>query len=77
MQKPLRLRAGGNGRRQFFLEDMIKGTDKGILVTRFWYIRLVDQQTLLLTGLTRDGTFISRTARSSSRSRISASMKAR
>jgi predicted Zn-dependent protease len=39
------------------LEDLIKGTEKGILVTRFWYIRLVDQQTLLLTGLTRDGTF--------------------
>jgi predicted Zn-dependent protease len=39
------------------LEDMIKGTEKGILVTRFWYIRNVDPQTLLLTGLTRDGTF--------------------
>ncbi|MDB5193358.1 MAG: peptidase [Segetibacter sp.] len=39
------------------LEDLIKGTDKGILVTRFWYIRNVDPQTLLLTGLTRDGTF--------------------
>ncbi|MES2645965.1 MAG: TldD/PmbA family protein [Bacteroidota bacterium] len=39
------------------LEDMIKNTDKGILVTRFWYIRFVDPQTLLLTGLTRDGTF--------------------
>ena len=39
------------------LEDMIKGTKKGILVTRFWYIRSVDPQTLLFTGLTRDGTF--------------------
>lgn len=39
------------------LEDMIKGTRKGILVTRFWYIRSVDPQTLLYTGLTRDGTF--------------------
>ncbi|WP_210486552.1 TldD/PmbA family protein [Rufibacter aurantiacus] len=39
------------------LEDMIKGTTKGILVTRLWYIRPVDPQTLLLTGLTRDGTF--------------------
>jgi predicted Zn-dependent protease len=39
------------------LEDMIKGTKKGILVTRLWYIRDVDPQTLLLTGLTRDGTF--------------------
>ena len=39
------------------VEDLIKGTEKGILVTRFWYIRSVDPQTLLLTGLTRDGTF--------------------
>jgi predicted Zn-dependent protease len=39
------------------LEDMIKDTKKGILVTRFWYIRPVDPQTLLYTGLTRDGTF--------------------
>jgi predicted Zn-dependent protease len=39
------------------LEELIKGTEKGILVTRFWYIRSVDPQTLLLTGLTRDGTF--------------------
>ncbi|WP_443943752.1 TldD/PmbA family protein [Pedobacter sp. AW1-32] len=39
------------------LEDLIKSTEKGILVTRFWYIRMVDPQTLLLTGLTRDGTF--------------------
>ena len=37
--------------------DLIKGTQKGILVTRTWYIRLVDPQTVLLTGLTRDGTF--------------------
>lgn len=39
------------------LEDLIKGTEKGILVSRLWYIRLVDPQSLLLTGLTRDGTF--------------------
>ena len=39
------------------LEELIKGTKKGILVTRLWYIRPVDPQTLLLTGLTRDGTF--------------------
>ncbi|WP_375417826.1 TldD/PmbA family protein [uncultured Hymenobacter sp.] len=37
--------------------DLIKGTAKGILVTRLWYIRPVDPQTLLYTGLTRDGTF--------------------
>ncbi len=39
------------------LEDLIKDTKKGILVTRLWYIRSVDPQTLLYTGLTRDGTF--------------------
>lgn len=39
------------------LEDLIKDTKKGILVTRLWYIRGVDPQTLLYTGLTRDGTF--------------------
>jgi predicted Zn-dependent protease len=44
---------GGNAS----LEDIIKGTEKGILVTKLWYIRRVDPQTLLLTGLTRDGTF--------------------
>jgi predicted Zn-dependent protease len=37
--------------------DMIKQTKKGLLVTRFWYIREVDPQTVLLTGLTRDGVF--------------------
>ena len=39
------------------LDDLIKNTKKGILVTRLWYIRSVDPQTLLYTGLTRDGTF--------------------
>ncbi|HXB91920.1 MAG TPA: TldD/PmbA family protein [Puia sp.] len=39
------------------IEQMIKSTEKGILVSRLWYIRMVDPQTLLLTGLTRDGTF--------------------
>lgn len=39
------------------LEDLIKSTKKGVLVTRLWYIRSVDPQTLLYTGLTRDGTF--------------------
>jgi predicted Zn-dependent protease len=40
------------------IEDMISDTRKGVLVTRLWYIREVDPQTLLLTGLTRDGTFL-------------------
>jgi predicted Zn-dependent protease len=37
--------------------DLVKSTERGILVTRTWYIRMVDPQTVLLTGLTRDGTF--------------------
>jgi predicted Zn-dependent protease len=40
------------------VDDMIRSTARGILVTRFWYIRPVDPRTLLLTGLTRDGTFL-------------------
>jgi predicted Zn-dependent protease len=44
---------GGTGT----VEDLIASTEKGILVTRFWYIRGVDPKTVLLTGLTRDGTF--------------------
>jgi predicted Zn-dependent protease len=40
------------------LEDMIASTERGILCTRFWYIRGVDQRTILFTGLTRDGTFL-------------------
>jgi predicted Zn-dependent protease len=38
--------------------EMIRTTPRGLLVTRFWYIRPVDPRTLLLTGLTRDGTFL-------------------
>jgi predicted Zn-dependent protease len=37
--------------------ELVRSTQKGILVTRTWYIRMVDPQTVLLTGLTRDGTF--------------------
>lgn len=40
------------------VEDMIRSTPRGILVTRFWYLRQVDPRTLLFTGLTRDGTFL-------------------
>ena len=38
-------------------QELIANTKKGVLVTRTWYIRLVDPQSVLLTGLTRDGTF--------------------
>ncbi len=37
------------------LEDMVKDTQKGLLVSRFWYIRTVDPRTAAFTGLTRDG----------------------
>jgi predicted Zn-dependent protease len=40
------------------LADMIGQTDRALLVTCFWYIRTVDPQTALLTGLTRDGVFL-------------------
>lgn len=40
------------------LRGMIQSTKKGILITRFWYIRLVDSQRIVLTGTTRDGTFL-------------------
>jgi predicted Zn-dependent protease len=40
------------------VEQMIAGTDRGILVTRLWYIREVDSYEKILTGMTRDGTFL-------------------
>ena len=40
------------------LDDLIAGTDRGLLVTRFWYIRTVNPQTVQLTGLTRDGVWL-------------------
>ena len=40
------------------VDDLIKGTTRGILVTRLWYLREVDPRTILYTGLTRDGTFL-------------------
>jgi predicted Zn-dependent protease len=40
------------------VNDMIKSTPRGVLVTRLWYLREVDPRTILYTGLTRDGTFL-------------------
>jgi len=40
------------------LEDMIASTGRALLLTCLWYIREVDPQTLLLTGLTRDGVYL-------------------
>ncbi len=38
--------------------DLVAGMEKGLLVTCLWYIREVDPQTMLLTGLTRDGVYL-------------------
>ncbi|HEX8696401.1 MAG TPA: TldD/PmbA family protein [Longimicrobium sp.] len=46
--------SGGNSS----VEEMIRSTERGLLVTRMWYIRGVDPRTILFTGLTRDGTFL-------------------
>jgi predicted Zn-dependent protease len=40
------------------VEEMISSTERGILVTRLWYIREVDPYEKILTGMTRDGTFL-------------------
>lgn len=37
------------------MAEMIAGMKRGLLISRFWYVRLVDPRTLVLTGLTRDG----------------------
>lgn len=40
------------------LDDLIRATERGLLITHFWYIRFVNPKTLQLTGLTRDGLFL-------------------
>ena len=40
------------------VEEMISSTERGLLVTRLWYIREVDAYEKILTGMTRDGTFL-------------------
>lgn len=40
------------------LTDLVSGIERGLLLTTLWYIREVDPQTLLLTGLTRDGVYL-------------------
>jgi len=45
---------GGTGS----VDDLVAKTDRGLLVTRFWYIRTVNPQTLQQTGLTRDGVWL-------------------
>lgn len=40
------------------IDEMVSTTERGILLSRVWYVRLVDPTTVLLTGMTRDGTFM-------------------
>ncbi len=40
------------------IEEMIAGTDRGVYVTRFWYTRTVHPREAVVTGMTRDGTFL-------------------
>lgn len=46
--------AGGNTS----LDEMIRSTERGVLLTRVWYVREVDPTTKIVTGMTRDGTFL-------------------
>lgn len=39
-------------------EDILSKIDYGLLINRFWYIRFVNRQELILTGMTRDGLFL-------------------
>jgi PmbA protein len=48
----------GEARDPATIEQMIGSTDRGVLVTRLWYIREVDPYEKILTGMTRDGTFL-------------------
>jgi predicted Zn-dependent protease len=40
------------------LDELIASTERGVLITRFWYIRGLNPRTMSYTGLTRDGTFL-------------------
>ena len=54
-EAPMNLVFGGGNSS---VEKMIAGTDRGLLVTRVWYIREVDPYEKIMTGMTRDGLFL-------------------
>jgi PmbA protein len=54
-EAPMNLVIAGGGAP---VAEMVEGTDRGILVTRLWYIREVDPYQKIFTGMTRDGTFL-------------------
>ncbi|MBZ5699604.1 MAG: TldD/PmbA family protein [Acidobacteriia bacterium] len=54
-EAPMNLVFGGGNSS---VDDMVRSTERGVLVTRLWYIREVDPYEKVLTGMTRDGTFL-------------------
>jgi predicted Zn-dependent protease len=54
-EAPMNLVIGGGNSS---IEEMIAGTDRGLLVTRLWYIRELDPYEKVMTGMTRDGLFL-------------------
>jgi predicted Zn-dependent protease len=54
-EAPVNLVFGGGGSS---VEKMVAGTERGLLVTRVWYIREVDPYEKVMTGMTRDGLFL-------------------
>ena len=57
-EAPLNIVFEGLGENTQTVDEMIVSTERGILVTRLWYIREVDPYEKILTGMTRDGTFL-------------------
>jgi PmbA protein len=54
-EAPMNLVFGGGDKS---VDEMVSSTERGVLVTRLWYIREVDPYEKVLTGMTRDGTFL-------------------
>jgi PmbA protein len=54
-EAPMNLVVGGG---KTSVEEMVAGTERGLLVTRLWYIREVDPYEKIMTGMTRDGLFL-------------------
>ncbi len=48
--------AAGHGTKT--AEEIVRGVERGILITRFWYMNFVDEMSLTITGMTRDGLFL-------------------
>jgi PmbA protein len=56
-ETPLNIVVGGAEKPQT-VDEMVASTERGVLVTRLWYIREVDPYEKIVTGMTRDGTFL-------------------